>query len=93
MSGRLLPEVLPHLAPPRALRDLPILLQHGTSDPVLPVHHGRTARDRLSALHVDLTYREYPMGHQVSEESLADAAAWLQARLDRPPSRTGQELP
>jgi len=84
MSGRLLPEVLPLLASPDALRGLPILLQHGTADQVLPIHYGRTARDHLAALPVDLTYREYPMGHQVSDESLADAAAWLRGRLDRP---------
>jgi phospholipase/carboxylesterase len=83
MSGRLLPEVLPLLAPAEALRDLPILLQHGTADQVLPIQHGRTARARLASLPVDLTYREYPMGHQVSDESLADAAAWLRRQLDR----------
>ena len=84
MSGRLLPEVLPLLAPPEALRGLPILLQHGTADQVLPIQHGRTARDRLATLPVDLTYREYAMAHEVTEESLADAADWLRARLDRP---------
>lgn len=83
MSGRLLPEVLPHLAPPQALRGLPILLQHGTADQVLPVQHGRAARDRLATLPVELTYREYAMGHQITEESLADAAAWLRAQLER----------
>ena len=82
MSGRLLPEVLPLLAPPEALRGLPILLQHGTADPVLPIQHGRTARDRLATLPVELTYREYAMGHQVTAESLADAASWLRARLE-----------
>lgn len=84
MSGRLLPEVLPLLAPAEALRGLPILLLHGTADPVLPIQHGRTARDHLATLPVELTYREYPMGHQVSAESLADAAQWLHAQLDRP---------
>lgn len=83
MSGRLLPEVLPLLAPPAALRGLPVLLLHGTADPVLPIQHGRTARDRLAALPVELTYREYAMGHQVSAESLADAAAWLREQMDR----------
>jgi phospholipase/carboxylesterase len=84
MSGRLLPEVLPLLAPPDALRGLPILLQHGIADPVLALQHGRTARDRLATLPVELTYREYTMGHQVTAESLADAAHWLRERLDRP---------
>jgi phospholipase/carboxylesterase len=87
MSGRLLPEVLPLLAAADPLRGLPILLQHGVADQVLPIQHGRAARDRLATLPVDLTYREYPMGHQVSDESLADAARWLSEHLDR---RTGE---
>lgn len=82
MSGRILPEVLPLMAPPEALANLPIYVAHGTADPVLPIHHGRESRDRLAKLPVSLTYREYPMGHEVTEESLADIAAWLKDRLD-----------
>jgi len=85
MSGRILPEVLPKMAPPDAMRGLPILVVHGSDDPILPVHHGRAARDILAALPVALTYREYAMGHYVSEESLADVAAWLRVRLGEPP--------
>lgn len=85
MSGRVLPEVLPKMAPAEAMRGLPILVAHGTEDVVLPIHHGRAARDRLSALLVALTYREYSMGHYVSEESLADVTAWLRHRLNEPP--------
>jgi phospholipase/carboxylesterase len=85
MSGRVLPEVLPKMAPAEAMRGLPILMVHGTEDVVLPIHHGRAGRDRLSALPVALTYREYSMGHNVSEESLADVATWLRQRLDEPP--------
>lgn len=82
MSGRILPEVLPLIASKEALRGLPIFVAHGIDDPILPIHHGRATRDRLAALPVALTYREYPMGHHVTEESLQDAAAWLTARLD-----------
>jgi phospholipase/carboxylesterase len=85
MSGRVLPEVLPKIAPAEAMRGLPILVVHGTEDVVLPIHHGRAARDRLSSLRVALTYREYSMGHYVSEESLADVTAWLRQQLDEPP--------
>jgi phospholipase/carboxylesterase len=85
MSGRVLPEVVPKMAPAEAMRGLPILVVHGTDDVVLPIHHGRAIRDRLSSLPVVLTYREYPMGHSVSEESLADVTAWLRQRLDDPP--------
>jgi phospholipase/carboxylesterase len=82
MSGRILPEVLPRIASPEAMAGLPILLIHGVADPVLGIDYGRAARDRLTSLPVALTYKEYPMGHQVTEESLADVAAWLRARLD-----------
>jgi phospholipase/carboxylesterase len=48
---------------------------------VLPIDNGRASRDLLQRLPVELTYREYPMGHEVSAQSLADVAAWLSARL------------
>lgn len=83
MSGRVLPEILPNMAPPEALRGIPILVVHGTADPILPVHHGRKIRDVLAQLPVELTYKEYPMGHQVTTETLADVSAWLRLQLDR----------
>jgi predicted esterase len=30
-----------------------------------------------------LTYHEYPIGHEVSQESLADVSSWLSAQLDK----------
>lgn len=91
MSGRILPEIAPMIAPPEALRGLPIFVAHGTEDQVLPVHHGRAARDLLQRLPLALTYREYAMGHQVTEESLTEIAAWLGERLDHPAHRQQQE--
>ncbi len=82
MSGRFPDMVRPQIAPPEQLRGLPILLQHGTEDPVLPIQYGRAAREALDDLPVRLDYREYRMGHHVTQESLADTSAWLTARLD-----------
>ena len=82
MSGRLLPEVLPHAAPADALRDKPVLIVHGTADEKLGVHLARSARDTLGRFPLDLTYRELDMGHRVTEESLAVVSDWLTARLD-----------
>jgi phospholipase/carboxylesterase len=94
MSGRILPEVLPQMDEPKALTGLPIFMTHGTADTVLPIHHGRNSRDFLETLPVTLTYREYPMGHQVSQESLKDIDVWLAKQLDlgepiHPPSLIG----
>ena len=82
MSGRILPQVLPLKAADEDLKGLPVLVVHGVDDAVLPVSNGRESRDILSGLPVDLTYHEYPMGHQISSESLADIAAWLTGHLD-----------
>ena len=82
MSGRFPDAIRSQIAPPEKLRSLPILLQHGTEDPVLPIHYGRAARQTLDGLPVRLDYSEYRMGHHVTQESLADTSAWLTARLD-----------
>ena len=82
ISGRFPDAIRPQIAPPEKLRGLPILLQHGTEDPVLPVYYGRAAREILDGLPVKLEYHEYRMGHHVTQESLADVSAWLTARLD-----------
>jgi phospholipase/carboxylesterase len=55
---------------------------HGTMDPVIPVALGRRARELLGAQRIRCEYKEYPMGHQISDESLTDAADWLRKRID-----------
>ena len=55
----------------------PVLLQHGTADPVIPVEYGRRTVARLGAEGVPVVYREYPTGHQVTLEGVQDAMAWL----------------
>ncbi|HYO63775.1 MAG TPA: alpha/beta fold hydrolase [Pyrinomonadaceae bacterium] len=82
MSGRLPRQVLEPGPDRDALTGKPILVTHGLHDPVLPVEEGRAVRDHLAGLPVELTYREYPMGHEVSAESLRDVAAWLTKTLE-----------
>lgn len=82
MSGRLLPEALSQLAEPARLTHTPFLVVHGTRDTVLPIAYGREIRDQLAALPVALAYREYPMAHEVTPESLSDISHWLTERLD-----------
>ena len=61
---------------------LEFFIAHGSLDPVIPATLGKRAKDLLKAEGARLTYKEYPMGHQISEESLADLAAWLKLRLE-----------
>jgi phospholipase/carboxylesterase len=88
MSGRLTPQVLSKIPDKDALIGLPIFVAHGENDPLIPVSQGRDTRARLSELPVDLTYREYEIGHEISYESLEDIAEWLKERLDRSSSAT-----
>jgi phospholipase/carboxylesterase len=82
MSGRLLPEVLPHAASPDALRAKPALIVHGTTDDKLGIHLARWAHEQLTQFPLALTYRELPMGHAITEESLAVVTTWLSTSLD-----------
>jgi phospholipase/carboxylesterase len=87
MSGRLLPEVLPHAAQPDALRGRAALVVHGIADDKLGIHLARWAREQLARFPLALTYRELPMGHAITRESLAEVSAWLTAALDAEPAR------
>jgi phospholipase/carboxylesterase len=62
-------------------RDLPILMCHGTQDPIVPLALGERSRDVLSALNYPLDWRTYRMQHQVCAEEIADISAWLHAHL------------
>lgn len=57
----------------------PVLVQHGTHDPMLPVQRGRAAAQALAQHGVPTVYAEYPMAHQVALESIEQGAAWLRA--------------
>jgi phospholipase/carboxylesterase len=66
------------------LAGLGLFVAHGTEDPVIPIEFGRRARELLSKTRADFVYREYPIGHTISEESLSDFSAWLRKKLDVP---------
>lgn len=65
------------------LKDFPILVTHGTLDPVLPIENGRATKEILSRLPVNLQYKEYEMAHEISQESLTDVSNWLSSQLDK----------
>lgn len=82
MSGRFPSQVLEHELDQKLYEGMPVLVTHGIYDPVLPIEEGRAIRKNLEALRVELTYREYQMGHEVTLESLRDVSAWLSRSLD-----------
>ena len=82
MSGRWPTMIEGERAPDEQLAGKPVIAVHGQYDPVIPIRYGRELKEKFEALPVDFTYREYPMQHNVSAESLALAASWLTQRLD-----------
>lgn len=82
LSGQL-PDSRPDAeALPEGLAAVPFLVQHGLFDDVLPIGKGRQAEEWLKDRVTDLTYREYPMAHQIDQPSLEFLRSWLKERVD-----------
>jgi len=64
------------------VRGMPFFIGHGLYDPVIPYAYGRRAKEVLESHGAVVTHREYDMGHQINEESLADMIAWLAPLLE-----------
>ena len=58
--------------------NLKIFASHGSVDQVVPVDWGRKAAPTLSALGIEIVYKEYPIGHGVSPQNFYDFRNWLQ---------------
>jgi phospholipase/carboxylesterase len=65
-----------------ANRATPVFLAHGTHDPMVPLAGGEAARRRLLKLEYAVTWKTYPMQHEVSPQEIADIGAWLREVLD-----------
>jgi len=62
-------------------KSIPIKIQHGAHDPVVPELLGRGAATRLTKQEYSVSYQNYPMEHSVCPEQIGDISAWLQAIL------------
>jgi phospholipase/carboxylesterase len=69
------------ITPHPANRDLPILIGHGSRDPVVPEELGHRARSTLLAMGYKTLYKTYRMEHNVCAEEIADISGWLQTVL------------
>lgn len=59
---------------------LPVLVIHGTADPMVDVERARESREALRGLGVGITYRELDMGHEIRPEALRIILRWLEER-------------
>lgn len=60
-----------------ANRDVPIFLAHGGEDDIVVPARGQASREALEALGHAVEWHEYPMGHSVCPQEIADLNRWL----------------
>jgi phospholipase/carboxylesterase len=56
---------------------LPVLVQHGRDDAMISIDRATQSLQLLRELGLPVTFAEYDMGHEVSQESLRDLNRWL----------------
>tara|TARA_R110002072_G_scaffold89232_4_gene199898 strand:- start:20909 stop:21571 length:663 start_codon:yes stop_codon:yes gene_type:complete len=56
---------------------IPIMMAHGTMDPMIPIMRAATSRQNLIRLGYDVRWYDYPMGHQVCLEEVEEIARFF----------------
>ncbi len=59
----------------------PVLIAHGTLDPMVTLARGQASREAVAALGNPVAWHEYPMEHSVSMEELRDVEHFLRQVL------------
>ena len=62
-------------------RGLPVLVCHGSMDPLLEESLGRNASESLRRLGLVPEYHAFPMGHEVSPQEIVQIGLWIRAVL------------
>ena len=62
---------------PSNLAGFPVFISHGLNDTIIPIRFGREAAKLLTDAGANVTYREYLMGHEISEETIQDLKRWI----------------
>ncbi len=63
---------------------LPILITHGTADPMIPVERAQESNERLRALGYAPVYREFDMQHELRPEALQQVLGFLDDKVLSP---------
>ncbi|KPQ20400.1 MULTISPECIES: alpha/beta hydrolase [unclassified Halomonas] len=64
-----------------ANRQIPIEVQHGSFDPIVPESLGKSGAERLTGMGYAVNYRQYPMAHSLCPQQVSDISKWLTQRL------------
>jgi phospholipase/carboxylesterase len=82
LSGRILPELEPHLAPREALKQAAAFVAHGEYDDKLRVAFANHADAWLTELGVQHETHIYPIGHSLSADVVRDFSSWLSRQIE-----------
>lgn len=93
LSGRILPELEPLLAPREQLVRMQALIAHGRDDMKLPVGWAERADALLTGLGVPHALRLYPGGHGIGEAMARDFRGWIGAMLAPADARPAAQPP
>jgi phospholipase/carboxylesterase len=77
MSGYLNLEIVAEDYLKNNFTNLKIFASHGTVDQVIPVEWARKTPAILENLGINITYKEYPVGHGVAPQNFYDFKNWL----------------
>lgn len=80
MSGYLNLEIVHEDYLKNNFTNLKIFASHGTVDQVIPVEWARKTPSILENLGINITYKEYPIGHGVAPQNFYDFKNWLQEK-------------
>ena len=69
------------IAPVAANEGIPILVCHGTHDPMVPEAHGEASYRRLVEMGYSAEYQTYPVQHGVDLQEIEDIGAWMAERF------------
>ncbi len=68
-----------------------VMITHGRLDDVIPAAASRRALELFQKAHASVIYKEYEVGHQLSDQCVADTASWLKQQLEHTQSKTNAQ--
>lgn len=78
LSGYLNEKIIEPNFTSKDIKNLKVFISHGIVDQVIPVDWARKAQPFLQNLGLEVTYKEYPIGHGVAPQNFYDFKNWLQ---------------
>lgn len=78
LSGYLMSEIIHEDYLKNNLTQVKFFVSHGKVDQVIPIDWARKTQPFLEKLGIDVTYKEYPVGHGIAPQNFYDFKNWLE---------------